>query len=206
MLKENQLQTVPFSRLTQNIERQYEKEIIFSQKLSHIPAPFNSQEKYYPQRLWKKLDMDLPSHPLSSPPQFDQGATSFSSWMNHFYFFFFIVYWSSIPFAPWFQALPLHYWFLSCVFPAGWGGITLNLRGGELIKVMGIGTATALNQVLFLFNNPGLFSPLVLPILHCAVGMQLSLNANPDPNKALCPFLPFPSFLSSCSSIISRLL
>ena len=45
VLKENQLQTVPFSRLTQNIERQYEKEIIFSQKLSHIPAPFNSQEK-----------------------------------------------------------------------------------------------------------------------------------------------------------------
>ena len=59
---------------------------------------------------------------------------------------------------------------------------------------------------LFLFNNPGLFSPLVLPILHCAVGMQLSLNGNPDPDKALCPFLPFPSFLSCCSSIISRVL
>lgn len=86
------------------------------------------------------------------------------------------------------------------------GRIPLNLRGGELIKVMGIGRATALDQVLFLFNNPGLFSPLVLPILHCAVGMQLSLNGNPDPDKALCPFLPFPSFLSCCSSIISRVL
>lgn len=127
VLKENQPQTMAFSRLTQNIERQYEKEIIFSQKFSHIPASFNSQEKYHTQRLWKKSDMDPPPHPLSSLPQFDQGATSFSSWMNHLYFFS-IAYWSFIPFAAWFQALPLHYWFSSYVFPAGWWG------GGEYFK------------------------------------------------------------------------
>ena len=119
-LKENQPRTLAFSRLTQNTERKYGKEIIFSQKFSHSPAPFNSQEKCHTQRLWRGQTWTLrPIHYSRSPVRLR--ATSFSSWMDRLHYFP-RAHWSFTPCAAWFQALPLHCLFPSCAFPAGWWG------------------------------------------------------------------------------------
>lgn len=145
VLKENWLQTVVFSRLIQNMERQLKKIITFSQKLSRVPAAFNPWEKYNITEVVKEVrnggsaPSTVPASPVwpRSHPIFFLDEPSLLLLLLHGLLILLS------PLLP--DSRPCLYITGSRViaFPVGWWGEALNLRdpGGELTAVVVMGKA-----------------------------------------------------------------